>query len=975
MPITSSLMKSTLHNSIADGIYNEITTKYSRYYYFLGRTLAWENDLTPPAPVDSHAYEFNTRNEIITMKQINETDVSYVVSRYNWVSGSVYDQYDDQYSTEVQGINLFNGGYSYGSAPNVYVGSTGAQNWAPNTAYGYGDMIITTSSKVYVVTDPGTTGSTAPSFTTGTALNGTATLQYINHNDQNGTGATAEAIVLDGAIIGITLTHRGIGYTGNPTVTIIGGGGSGANAEGVVIVSPSMKQRLEDCTFYVLTDEFNVYQCIDNYNGAISIIKPTGTSSDFLKTSDNYIWKFLYSIPIALRNKFLTDAYMPVITALRNQFYSAGVLNTIRIDQAGSGYISGNIIVQGDGTATSEPKYITSYSVDSGGSGYTDATITVDPPFDGVSPWLPEQVVLVGQKLTYQNNIYKIAVSGTTNTIGPVHRKGIVANGSASLEYIGTNITADAVLDGGSIVDLIVYGMVRDTEIISNGAGYTSAPTVTFSGGNGISASGLTVLQNGSVTKIIITDPGIDYTSAPDITLGTEWESSMSVNIGDQIFYSNRLYTVTGAGTTGSTGPVHLSGSASNGTATLNYAGIPATAVAYIKYGSGYSAFPQTTITSQYGSGASVSFNGIKTEAKLLPIFANDTLGDEWQSQTAYGVGLKVWYSNKLYTVTTAGTSGLIQPTHSSGSAQNGSCILRYEGGFGQLIGVQVDDPGVGYTYATLTVTGTGSGASISADLSPGNVDSLQANIELLAVDGRIVNCPMISGGYNYTSANVTINGDGSGATATAEIANGSVTRLNITNYGSGYRWATITIDGNGYGATARAIIGPYGGYGKEALNNLYAITLMFYSNISLDKNQGFTVNNDYRQVGIIKIPRQYNNTNNLTSILASGCWVISGITNPTLFPPDSIITRASDSAKFRIVTNTSESILAQSIDNAIPVIGNVFSNSASDLFVVSAISPPTVDKYSGDLLFIDNKAAFTPTTDETVTLRTVIKF
>jgi hypothetical protein len=418
-----------------------------------------------------------------------------------------------------------------------------------------------------------------------------------------------------------------------------------------------------------------------------------------------------------------------------------------------------------------------------------------------------------------------------------------------------------------------------------------------------------------------------------------------------------------------------LSGSVSNGTAVLDYAGIPATAVAFIKYGSGYSAFPQTTITSQYGSTASVSFSGIKTEAKLLPIFAGDTLGEEWQTETVYGVGLKVWYSNRLYTVTTAGTSGAIYPTHSSGSISNGSCILKYEGSFGQLIGVQIDDPGVGYTYATLTVTGTGSGAAVSADLSPGNIDSLQANIELLAVDGRIVNCPMISGGYNYTNATVTITGDGSGATATAEIANGLVTRLNITNYGSGYRWATITIDGNGYGAKARAIIGPYGGYGKEALNNLYATTLMFYSNISLDKNQGFNVNNDYRQVGIIKSPRQYSNTNNLTSILASACWVISGITNPTLFPPDSIITRASDSAKFRIVTNTAASILAQSIDNALPRIGDAFSNSGSDLFVVTAVSPPTTDKYSGDLLFIDNKAAFTPTTDEIVTLRTVIKF
>jgi hypothetical protein len=35
----------------------------------------------------------------------------------------------------------------------------------------------------------------------------------LHHNDGNGSGATAVATVLDGAVIDITLTHRGTGYT------------------------------------------------------------------------------------------------------------------------------------------------------------------------------------------------------------------------------------------------------------------------------------------------------------------------------------------------------------------------------------------------------------------------------------------------------------------------------------------------------------------------------------------------------------------------------------------------------------------------------------------------------------------------------------------------------------------------------------------------------------------------------------------
>ena len=1029
-------MKTTLHNSIADGLYNEVITRYTRYYYFLGKTLSWEDELSPPFPTDSFSYELSTRNEIITLKEIKPTDIAYVIIRSDWINGTVYDQFDDQYSTEVQGIDLVNGGFSYGSAPNVYIGSEGAVLWQAATNYVYGDMIkVNGGSKVYVVTNTGISGTSAPTHTNGTELNGTLSLKYIAHNDANGSGATATATVLDGAIIDIVLTHRGSGYTSSPTVTIIGGGGTDADGNAVVTVAPSGTQKLENAMFYVVTDEFNVYQCIDNNNGASSTIKPTGTTVDAIKTNDGYIWKFLYTIPIALRNKFLTDTYMPVLTALRDQFYSAGSLKTIRIDQSGSGYTSGTITVQGDGYATGEQIWLTNHSVAETGSGYILATVSIDPPFNGVSTWLPNQTVLVNQKLTYENNVYRVSVSGTTGPLadqwqfstevtngaylyysdrlyivsysgttdastppthtsgsassgtatldyvgntdsaGPVHRFGNVANGTAVLEYIGTTPTAEAVIVDGEITDLILYGMLRDIQVLSGGSGYTSPPIVNFVSGGGIDASAIAVLQNGSVIRVIITDPGYDYIDMPDVTFGTQWTASTVVSIGDQIYYSNRLYTVSSAGTTGSSAPAHLSGSASNGTATLDYAGVQATAQASIKYGSGYSSYPSITISSDSGEGASAYFTGEKTEAKILPIFAADTLGQEWQAETAYTLGLKVWFENRLYTCIEAGTSGITEPTHTASSQYNGTARFFFEGLFGQLIGIQINDPGEGYTYANLNVTGDGVGAKVSADLSPGDVNTLQANIELLTVDGRIMNCPIISGGYGYGNATITITGDGSGATAEAVLSNGRIEKLIMTNYGSGYRWANIVITGSGFGAKARAIIGPYGGFGKEALNNLYARTLMFYSNVSQDRNQGFNVNNDYRQLGIIKSPRQYGNTLPLTSVLASACWAISGTANLTLFPADSIIYKTDNDAQFRIVTNTGVSLLLQSLDNASIVSGNNFRNENGDLFTVSAVTPPNVDKYSGDLMFIDNKQAFTPTADETVTLRTVIKF
>ena len=1005
MATQSSIIKTILHKSVAEGIYNEIVNRNSRYYYFLGKTLEWEDDFTPPVPIDSFDYEQKTRNEIITLKEIKPTDVSYVVERYDWVSGTVYDAYDDQYSKEVQGINLISGGLGYGLAPTVYIGSAGSVTWTANTPVLAG-AFLKISNRYYIVTTAGTTGTIAPTHTSGTASNGTATLNHVVVSDGGGVGAAATASILDGQVIDIELTSRGTGYTAVPSVHIasVSNAGISASGEAVVSIAPSGAQKLEDSVFYVMTDEFNVYKCLDNNNASASTVKPIGTTVDPIAFSDGYMWKFMFNVPVALRNKFLTDDYIPIVTALRNQFYSNGNIQTVRIDQAGTGYTSGSILVQGDGYLESDPYYLNNFVLNSGGTSYqSNAEVIVEAPFANSSAWLASTLLLIGQRIQHRNNIYEVTVSGTTGLSAPVHKTGEASNGTAGLKYLGTTATGDVIVTSGVITSVKMYGMLREIEVSSFGSGYTSVPPITISApfytsassvntttevitltdvhplqtgdaviytagtttignitsgqtyyiirnsqntiklatsysnavagtainlssaGTGTQtftytagqATAVAVMQGGRLSKIIHTDAGSGYMSVPTITVGTQWTASTALALNQQVFFSNRLYTVTTAGTTGSSAPIHITGSASNGTVTLQYAGETITASASLKYGSGYSiANPDVTIGSLTGSDASITFQGIKSEAKLVPFFEN-----------------------------------------------------------GQLSSVIVDDGGVGYSYAILTVTGDGSSAQISADLSPGDINTLQANIELLTIDARINSIAMISGGYGYASATVTIDGDGTGATATAVIVNGVITKINMTNYGSGYRWATATITGNGYGARARPIISPYGGHGKNALTNLFARTLMFYSNISADKNQGFTVNNDYRQAGIVKNPRQYNNTFALTNILASACWAIGGTISTTFFPADSIITVANTNKRFRIVNNTGDAILAQSLDNFAPSIGTTFVGAGGNTFSASAVTPPTGDKYSGDLLFIDNKSGFTPTADQSVTLRTIIRF
>jgi hypothetical protein len=72
MTTSSSLLKTLLHKSIAEGLYKEVVSRTSKYYYFLGKTLEWEDEVNPPIPTDSFKYEKEGRKEMITLKEINK---------------------------------------------------------------------------------------------------------------------------------------------------------------------------------------------------------------------------------------------------------------------------------------------------------------------------------------------------------------------------------------------------------------------------------------------------------------------------------------------------------------------------------------------------------------------------------------------------------------------------------------------------------------------------------------------------------------------------------------------------------------------------------------------------------------------------------------------------------------------------------------------------------------------------------------
>jgi len=78
----------------------------NKYYTFIGQPNSlspeaggdpfWQ--LSPPPPLDSFVYESKIKSTIITLKKILTSDVSRVIRKEQWVEGTTYEMYRDDYS-------------------------------------------------------------------------------------------------------------------------------------------------------------------------------------------------------------------------------------------------------------------------------------------------------------------------------------------------------------------------------------------------------------------------------------------------------------------------------------------------------------------------------------------------------------------------------------------------------------------------------------------------------------------------------------------------------------------------------------------------------------------------------------------------------------------------------------------------------------------------------------------------------------
>ena len=236
----------------------------------------------------------------------------------------------------------------------------------------------------------------------------------------------------------------------------------------------------------------------------------------------------------------------------------------------------------------------------------------------------------------------------------------------------------------------------------------------------------------------------------------------------------------------------------------------------------------------------------------------------------------------------------------------------------------------------------------------------------------------------------VSIIGNGTGAAATATIdANGNIVKVTVDdstnsdkNFGRDYDYATAVVAGGGTG-TVRPIFSPPLGIGGDATQDLRALSAMFNVKLENDENDTILASNDFRQVSLIRNPKTPGGSNFTTTTgLFLKKLVYSNLTGGT-FQEDDTVTGATSGAKaFVDFSDNINTKIWYHQNDSTGFTQFVNSETISNGSGVSAIllgsnfdSAADIDRFSGDLLYTDNRAAIDRNSQQTEDLKIVIRF
>ena len=276
---------------------------------------------------------------------------------------------------------------------------------------------------------------------------------------------------------------------------------------------------------------------------------------------------------------------------------------------------------------------------------------------------------------------------------------------------------------------------------------------------------------------------------------------------------------------------------------------------------------------------------------------------------------------------------------------------------------------------------------------------SSQYDVENQAVDGAVhhVHVSAAGSGYNGNSGThnytgVVIDGDGSGGVCTVHVVSEQVSHITVTTAGTGYKRASIDIAnisgiGSGSGASAKVIISPLYGHGADPVSELGGNYVIVNSRLEFAEGSGdFPTDNDFRRVGLIQDPFNVGTTTVATASTLTAYNQFSCSSVASLSIDDTILNANSNGAAVAVAKVVSLSTSGNIVKyTTIANSGGEYVNFAnSDQVYVDgssvatavslSASHPEVQRYSGEIMYSENRGAVTRAADQIEDIKLIIE-
>ena len=264
------------------------------------------------------------------------------------------------------------------------------------------------------------------------------------------------------------------------------------------------------------------------------------------------------------------------------------------------------------------------------------------------------------------------------------------------------------------------------------------------------------------------------------------------------------------------------------------------------------------------------------------------------------------------------------------------------------------------------------------------------------------------SSGSTYSiGPKIVISGDGQTANARATVnATGSINAVTVVAGGNNYSNATITVianasQANSYNptvATLTPIIGPAGGHGSDAVKELGGFYVLTNARLEYSESNNFTTNNDFRKVGMLAQPKYANGDFATASVVDQATTVVLTSWNGTQYKADELVTGATSGATGRVIDFTGNNTLRLSdiipagnsttagyngifgyFTNTEVIAANTTGASGSGASATAngsgAVTGGDLTRFSGDILYVENRSPVTRAADQIEDVKLIIEF